>query len=61
MVEGGLKAVVQAERCLRREEAGRPVETEKAVREALAEKLRELETMMFDDLAPDGAEFGLLM
>ncbi|WP_291133673.1 hypothetical protein [Erythrobacter sp.] len=60
-VEGGLKAVVQAERRLRREEAGKPVQTEKAVREALAEKLRELEAMMFDDLAPDGPEFGLLV
>jgi len=60
-VEGGLKAVVQAERHLRREEAGKPVETEKAVREALAEKLRELDAMMFDDLAPDGPEFALLM
>jgi hypothetical protein len=60
-VEGGLKAVVQAERRLRREEAGKPVETEKAVREALAEKLRELEAMMFDDLSPDGGEFGLVM
>jgi len=60
-VEGGLKAVVQAERRLRREEAGKPVETEKAVREALAEKLRELEALMFEDLSPDGPEFGLLM
>ena len=60
-VDGGLKAVVQAERRLRREEAGKPVETEKAVREALAEKLRELEALMFEDLSPDGPEFGLLM
>lgn len=60
-VEGGLKAVVQAERRLRREEAGKPAIAERAVREALAEKLRELETMMFDDLAPDGPEFGLLV
>ncbi|KPP85851.1 hypothetical protein [Erythrobacter sp. HL-111] len=60
-VEGGLKAVVQAERRLRREEAGKPVETADGVREALAEKLRELEAMMFEALSPDGPEFGLVM
>ncbi|MEP0189295.1 MAG: hypothetical protein ABJP70_03550 [Erythrobacter sp.] len=59
--EGGLKGVVKAERRLRREEAGKSVESADAVRKALAKKLRELEAMTLDALANDGPEFGLVM
>lgn len=59
--EGGLKGVVQAERRLRREESGKPVEPAGCPREHIARKLRKLEAMAFEDLAVDGAEFALLM
>lgn len=59
--EGGLKAVVKAERRLRRGDAGEEVETEHAVREALAAKLRELEALVLEALDGGGPEFALVM
>jgi hypothetical protein len=59
--EGGVKAVVKAERRLRREEQGKPVEDAAAVREALAQQLRALEAMMLEDLDGAGPEFALVL
>ncbi len=59
--EGGLKGVVTAERRLRREDEGKPVEPEHAIREALAKKLRELEALTMDAIAAQGPEFALVM
>lgn len=59
--EGGLKAVVKAERRLRREEQDKPVEDAAAVREALAEKLRELEAITLEALDGAGPEFALVL
>ncbi|MDJ0978554.1 MAG: hypothetical protein QNI87_08450 [Erythrobacter sp.] len=59
--EGGLKGVVNAERRLRREEAGKTVEPEHTIRAALAQKLRELEALTLEALAKDGPEFSLVM
>lgn len=59
--EGGLKAVVKAERRLRREEQGKPVEDPAAVREALAEQLRALEAISLEALNGAGPEFALVL
>lgn len=59
--EGGLKAVVKAERRLRREEQGKPVEDAAAVREALAEKLRALDAIVLEALDGAGPEFALVL
>jgi len=60
--EGGLKAVVKAERQMRREEQGKPpVEDAAAVREALAEQLRALEAITLEELDGAGAEFALVL
>lgn len=59
--DGGLKGVVQAERRLRREEAGKPVRSKDTVRSALAKKLRELEELALEDLSANGPEFALVM
>jgi hypothetical protein len=59
--DGGLKAVVKAERRLRREEQGKVVEDEAAVRAALAEKLRALEAMTLEALDGAGPEFALVL
>ncbi len=59
--EGGLKGVVQAERRLRKEEAGKAVDPVDAMRPDLAQKLRELDGEGFDTLDADGAEFGVVM
>ncbi|KEO89382.1 hypothetical protein EH31_12100 [Erythrobacter longus] len=59
--EGGLKAVVASERRLRREEAGQVVEDEGDIRAKLAQKLRELDALMFDALSSEGPEFSLVM
>jgi hypothetical protein len=59
--EGGLKGVVKAERRLRREEMGKPVEAADAPRHALAKKLRELSPQDFTAIAPHGSEFALVM
>ena len=59
--EGGLKGVVQAERRLRREEAGKPASPVDGPREALVRKLRAMEPRGFGDIAPEGQEFALVM
>jgi hypothetical protein len=59
--DGGLKAVVKAERRLRREEQGKPVEDAAAVREALAKQLRALEAMTLEALDGAGPEFALVL
>ena len=59
--DGGLKGLVAAERRIRREEAGKPVEKADEVRKALAEKLRELEELTFEALSADGAEFSVVV
>jgi hypothetical protein len=59
--EGGVKAVVKAERRLRREEQGKPVEDAAAVREALAQQLRALDALMLEDLDGAGPEFALVL
>ncbi len=59
--EGGLKGVVQAERRMRREESGKPVDPVDSPRAALARKLRELEALTLDALAEEGPEFALVM
>jgi hypothetical protein len=60
-VDGGVKAVVKAERRLRREEQGKPVEDAAAVREALAQQLRALEAITLEELDGAGAEFALVL
>ena len=59
--DGGLKGVVAAERRWRREQAGEKLEPEGEVRNALAKKLRDLDTQDFADLDSEGAEFALVM
>ena len=59
--EGGLKGVVKAERRLRREETGKPVEAPDAPRHALAKKLRALEPQDFAAIPAEGQEFALVM
>ena len=59
--EGGLKGVVKAERRARKEEAGKPVEDEDTVREALAKKLRAIDPVALEDLPLEGPEFALVM
>ena len=59
--EGGVKAIVKAERRLRREEQGKPVEDAHAVREALAQALRALEAISLEDLDGAGPEFALAL
>ncbi len=59
--EGGVKAVVKAERRFRREEQGKPVEDSAAVREALAQALRALEAISLEELDGAGPEFALAL
>lgn len=59
--EGGVKAVVKAERRLRREEQGKPVEDAAAVREALAQQLRALDAITLEHLDGAGPEFALVL
>lgn len=59
--DGGLKGVVKAERRLRRGDAGEDIETESAMREALAVQLRELEALTLEALDGGGPEFALVM
>jgi hypothetical protein len=59
--EGGVKAIVKAERRLRREEQGKPVEDAHAVREALAQALRALEAITLEELDGAGPEFALAL
>ncbi len=59
--EGGVKAVVKAERSLRREQQGKPAEDAAAVREALAQQLRALEAITLEELDGAGPEFALVL
>ncbi|GAA4642355.1 hypothetical protein GCM10023115_05270 [Pontixanthobacter gangjinensis] len=59
--EGGLKAVVQTERRIRKEESGQQVEPTDAPRASIAKKLRELEGQSLDSINPQGAEFGVVL
>lgn len=59
--DGGVKAVVKAERRMRREEQGKPVEDAAAVREALAAQLRALEAITLEHLDGAGPEFALVL
>lgn len=60
--EGGVKAIVKAERRLRREEQGKPsAEDHAAVREALAQALRALEAITLEELDGAGPEFALAL
>lgn len=59
--EGGLKAVVNAERRARKEEQGKPVDDTDGVRKALAKQLRRLDSLELADLEPEGPEFALVM
>jgi hypothetical protein len=59
--EGGVKAIVKAERRMRREEQGKPVEDAGAVREALAAQLRALEAISLEELDGAGPEFALVL
>jgi hypothetical protein len=58
--EGGLKAVVQAERDYRRADGGDAAVRE-TPREALARKLRGIAPLGFEDIASEGEEFALVM
>ena len=58
---GGLKAVVQAERQLRREDSGTPKAEKRSPRERLARKLRKLETRPLSAVDTEGSEFTLLV
>src|SRR5690606_28609078 len=59
--EGGLKGVVQTERRLRKEEAGKPVGPADGPREVLARKLRALPAQDFAAIPAEGSEFALVM
>jgi len=59
--EGGLKGTVAAERRLRREETGKPVDPATSPREALAKKLRAIAPLGFEDIPAEGDEFALVM
>ena len=59
--DGGLKAVVKAERRLRRGETAKEAEHASAVREALAQALRALEAMTLEALDGGGPEFALVL
>jgi hypothetical protein len=58
---GGLKGVVAAERRARRAESGKPADARETPREALARKLRRIAPLGFEDIAPEGQEFTLLV
>ncbi|MCC6829141.1 MAG: hypothetical protein IT550_13030 [Novosphingobium sp.] len=58
---GGLKGVVNAERRLRREESGKTASPRKSPREALARKLRKLDSQPLEAIAAQGSEFTLLV
>jgi len=58
---GGLKGVVQAERALKREEAGKPAAGRETPREALSRKLRKLDHRPLAAVEAEGREFTLLV
>ena len=62
--EGGLKAVVKAERRMRRGDVGElaePAPNPAALREALAQALRDLAALTLEDLDGGGPEFALVL
>ena len=58
---GGLKAVVNEERRLKREECGKAPETRETPAEALTRKLRQLDYFPYESIEDEGAEFTLLV
>ncbi len=60
-VPGGLKAIVKEERMLRKGADADQVADRTAPREALAKKLRKLETRPLNEVATDGREFTVLV
>ena len=58
---GGLKGVVQNERRLRRDEAGKATSPRENPRAALVRKLRKLDHRPIDAVAGEGSEFTLLI
>jgi hypothetical protein len=59
--QGGLKGVLGEERRLKREQSGQPAPARDQPRQALARKLRKLETFTLEDLPAQGNEFTLLV
>lgn len=59
--EGGLKGVVQSERRLRKEEAGKPVSAADEPKPAIVKKLRAMGGQPLDTIDADGKEFGVVM
>ena len=60
--EGGLKAVIAAERAYRREQDGKPVAPKpRGPKKSVARKLRAMEPRRFESLGGEGEEFGLVM
>ncbi len=60
-VEGGLKAIVQAERRLRKEEAGETPAPADGIKPVLATSLRALDGSPLSALDPDGEEFAVIL
>jgi hypothetical protein len=59
--QGGLKGVIGEERRIKREESGKGAEARDTPREALARKLRKLDTFGLDAVPAEGSEFTLLV
>lgn len=59
--QGGLKGVIGEERRIKREESGKIAAPRDTPREALARKLRKLDTFGFDAVPAEGSEFTLLV
>ncbi len=60
--DGGLKAIIAAERDFRREQEGKaPAPKPKGPKKAIARKLRAIEPREFASIAPAGEEFALVM
>lgn len=59
--DGGLKAVVKAERALRREETGSPARAAQSPRPAIARRLRAMAPHSLAELPVSGHEFALVM
>lgn len=58
---GGLKGVVSEERRLKRQQGGLSADQRDTPREALARKLRTLDTFALEAIPADGSEFTLLV
>lgn len=57
---GGLKAVIAAERSLRREESGKPAKADKSTT-VMAKKLRAMQQLPLEAIPAHGAEFALVL